>query len=138
LFGTLNKRYIEYGAALTVTGLEMTAGVACLTLLAVTRPFGMDPIIIKPDPRDAVLLAVLAIGCTLVPFALSLVALRRLSAFTTSLAVNMEPVYDRARDYLVRGTKGAERRFLCRSGDRSLSRVHPPASQTVAEVGIIG
>ena len=36
---------------------------------------------------------VLAIACTLVPFALSLVAQRHLSAFTTALAVNMEPVY---------------------------------------------
>jgi len=35
----------------------------------------------------------LAIGCTLAPFALSLVALRRLTAFTTALALNMEPVY---------------------------------------------
>ena len=35
----------------------------------------------------------LAMGCTLLPFALSLVALRQLSAFTTALAVNMEPVY---------------------------------------------
>jgi drug/metabolite transporter (DMT)-like permease len=40
-----------------------------------------------------VLLVVLAMGCTLLPFALSLVALRQLSAFTTALAVNMEPVY---------------------------------------------
>ena len=38
-------------------------------------------------------LLALAIGCTLVPFALSLVAQRHLSAFATALAVNMEPVY---------------------------------------------
>jgi threonine/homoserine efflux transporter RhtA len=31
--------------------------------------------------------------CTLLPYALSLVALKHLSAFTTGLAVNMEPVY---------------------------------------------
>jgi drug/metabolite transporter (DMT)-like permease len=43
--------------------------------------------------RDAVLLVVLAMGCTLLPFALALVALRHLSAFTAQLAVNMEPVY---------------------------------------------
>ena len=38
-------------------------------------------------------LVFLALGCTLLPFALSLVALRHLSAFSTALAVNMEPVY---------------------------------------------
>jgi threonine/homoserine efflux transporter RhtA len=42
---------------------------------------------------DAIYLVALALGCTLLPFALSLVALRHLSAFTTALAVNMEPVY---------------------------------------------
>ncbi len=32
-------------------------------------------------------------ACTLFPYALALVALRHLSAFETTLAVNMEPVY---------------------------------------------
>ena len=36
---------------------------------------------------------VLALGCTLLPFALSLVALRQLSAYATALAVNLEPIY---------------------------------------------
>ena len=35
----------------------------------------------------------LAIGCTIIPFALCLVALRQLSAYSTVLAINMEPVY---------------------------------------------
>jgi threonine/homoserine efflux transporter RhtA len=37
------------------------------------------------DWHDAVLLLVLAMWCTLLPYALSLVALRHLSAFTTGL-----------------------------------------------------
>jgi drug/metabolite transporter (DMT)-like permease len=92
IFGTLNKRYIQYVGALTVTGLEMAAGVVCLTLLAFALP-ASDPVLVKPNAHDTVLLVVLAMGCTLLPFALSLVALRQLSAFTTALAVNMEPVY---------------------------------------------
>jgi threonine/homoserine efflux transporter RhtA len=35
----------------------------------------------------------LALACTLFPFALSLVALRQLSAFSAQLAVSLEPVY---------------------------------------------
>ena len=35
----------------------------------------------------------LALGCTLLPFALSLLALRHMSAFSAQLAVNLEPVY---------------------------------------------
>jgi drug/metabolite transporter (DMT)-like permease len=91
IFGTLNKRYVEHGGALTVTGLEMGAGALCLTLLALMPR--SEPVIVRPSSHDAALLLVLAMGCTLLPFALSLVALRRLSAFTTALAVNMEPVY---------------------------------------------
>ena len=34
-----------------------------------------------------------ALGCTLIPYALSLVALRHMSAFAAQLAVNLEPVY---------------------------------------------
>jgi drug/metabolite transporter (DMT)-like permease len=92
IFGTLNKRYIEHVGALTVTGLEMSSGVVCLTVLAWALPQS-DPVIVKPDSHDTILLLVLAMACTLLPFALSLVALRHLSAFTTALAVNMEPVY---------------------------------------------
>jgi drug/metabolite transporter (DMT)-like permease len=39
------------------------------------------------------LLVVLAVGCTLVPFVLSLMALRHLTAFGAQLVVNLEPVY---------------------------------------------
>jgi drug/metabolite transporter (DMT)-like permease len=92
IFGTLNKRYIEHGGALAVTGLEMAAGVVCLTMLGIALP-ASESVFVMPGIHDSVLLVVLAIGCTLLPFALSLVALRRLSAFTTALAVNMEPVY---------------------------------------------
>jgi hypothetical protein len=53
-------------------------------------------------PRDAVLLLMLAIGCTLLPFALSLVALRRECVLG---AVGAEPrtrLCDRARDRAAR------------------------------------
>jgi drug/metabolite transporter (DMT)-like permease len=91
MFGILNKRFIEQSEALTVTGLEMAAGVACLSLIAVILP--VSSVVVVPGEHDAALLAILALGCTLAPFALSLVALRRLTAFTSALALNMEPVY---------------------------------------------
>jgi drug/metabolite transporter (DMT)-like permease len=91
VFGMLNKRFIERGDALTVTGLEMGSGVICLSLVALVLPHGS--VIITPSRHDALLLLILALGCTLTPFSLSLVAMRHLTAFTTALAVNMEPVY---------------------------------------------
>jgi drug/metabolite transporter (DMT)-like permease len=92
IFGSLNKRFIEGGEPLSITGLEMGAGAICLTLVAVVlkRP---ETVFTVPDRHDTILLFVLAIGCTLLPFALALVALRHLTAFATALALNMEPVY---------------------------------------------
>jgi drug/metabolite transporter (DMT)-like permease len=92
IFGALNKRYVERGDALAVTGLELAAGTLFLTALAVL--VGGDATALPlPDGRDAALLLVLALACTLFPFALSLVALRHLSAFSAQLAVSLEPVY---------------------------------------------
>jgi len=84
LFSIFNKIFVHAGDALTVTGLEMVVGA---TTLAFVSPH------VWPGRQDATLILVLAIGCTLLPYALSLVALRHMSAFSASLAVNMEPVY---------------------------------------------
>lgn len=92
IFSSLNKRYIANSPALTITGIEMAAGAAMLTLVAIVVPLDA-PLLKLPSVHDAWLLAALAMGCTLFPFALSLVALRQISAFSASLAVNLEPIY---------------------------------------------
>jgi len=92
VFGSLNKRYVELGEPMAVTGLELAAGTAFLTLLAVLFG-GRATSLPLPDAHDAVLLVILALACTLFPFVLSLVALRNLSAFSAQLAVSLEPVY---------------------------------------------
>ena len=102
LFGSLNKRLVghvdvEHGDPLTVTALELGAGTLALTLLAPLMPlifpaFAGD-LLVLPGARDAALLLALSLVCTLLPFALSLLALRHMSAFAAQLAVNMEPVY---------------------------------------------
>jgi len=92
VFGSLNKRYVELGEPIAVTGLELAAGTIFLTLLALV--FGGNVTNLPlPGAHDAVLLVVLSLACTLFPFALSLVALRNLSAFSAQLAVSLEPVY---------------------------------------------
>lgn len=92
VFGSLNKRYVEQGEPLAMTAIELAAGLVFLTAvaLALSQP---EFDLIRPRLRDGVLLGVLAIGCTLVPFALSLAALRHTSAFSAQLAVSLEPVY---------------------------------------------
>jgi drug/metabolite transporter (DMT)-like permease len=92
VFASLNKLYLEYGEALSITGIEMGSGALFLAVLSLFLP-RMEGLLELPSRHDALLLIVLALGCTLLPFALSLVAQRHLSAFATTLAVNMEPVY---------------------------------------------
>lgn len=102
VFGILNKRHIGRSDALTVTGVEIGAAALCVSFIygvslvwsgGASPLTGGEPLLTLPDWRDGSLLLLLALGCTLLPFSLSLVALRELSAFTTALAVNMEPVY---------------------------------------------
>ncbi|HLU13084.1 MAG TPA: DMT family transporter [Arenimonas sp.] len=92
VFGALNKRHVERGDALTVTFVELGAGGLALVLLAPLVPW-FGPVFEMPGLRDASLLLVLSLACTLLPFALSLVALRQISAFSAQLAVNLEPIY---------------------------------------------
>ncbi len=92
LFGALNKRYVERADPLTVTCVELGAGTLFLALCAPLLPWFGSPLML-PGQQDALLLLVLAMACTLLPFALSLVALRHLSAFSAQLAVNLEPIY---------------------------------------------
>jgi drug/metabolite transporter (DMT)-like permease len=92
LFGSLNKRFVEQGDPLTVTFLELGTGAMFLTLLAPLMP-GDGPAFMLPGHHDLWLLLALAFGCTLLPFALALVALRHMSAFGTQMVTNLEPVY---------------------------------------------
>jgi len=100
IFGALNKRMVEHGDPLTVTAVELGAGALALTVLAPLMAFlpGMPHALAGdtfavPGARDLALLGTLSLVCTLLPFALSLAALRHMSAFAQQLAVNLEPVY---------------------------------------------
>jgi drug/metabolite transporter (DMT)-like permease len=90
-FGAFNKRMAEHGGALTVTCLELGAGTIFLTL--VTAMWHAEGSFVMPGLHDALLLLALAFACTLLPFALAMAVLRKLSAYTVQLATNLEPVY---------------------------------------------
>jgi len=91
VFNALNKRYLGHHDAMAVTWLELGAGFLLVALISSLLASGHS--FVLPDVRDGALLLVLAIACTLIPFALGLATLRHLSAFTTQLAINLEPVY---------------------------------------------
>ena len=96
VFNALNKRHLGNCDAMAVTWLELGAGFLLVSALApVMAPFAAPDgrAIVLPDVHDGALLLVLAILCTLIPYAVALAALRHVSAFTAQLAINLEPVY---------------------------------------------
>ena len=92
LFGSFNKRLVKHGDPLTVTFIELGTGTLFLTALAPLLPHA-GPAFALPGLHDGLLLLALSFGCTLLPFALALVALRHISAFGTQMVTNLEPVY---------------------------------------------
>ena len=92
VYNALNKRYLGHHDAMGVTWLELGAGFVVLAAIAAFMAPGGAGIVL-PSVQDGAWLLVLAILCTLIPFAVSLATLRHLSAFTAQLAINLEPVY---------------------------------------------
>ena len=97
VFSSLNKRLVEHADPLPVTAIELGAGTLAMTLLAPLMPMifpAFDGALFAlPGNRDLFYLLLLALVCTLLPFTLSLIALRHMSAFSAQLAINLEPVY---------------------------------------------
>jgi drug/metabolite transporter (DMT)-like permease len=92
LFNVLNKRFLGSRDALAITALELGAGFVLVAALApILSPAG--EVFVWPSAHDGAWLLVLALLCTLVPYAVSLGTLRQLSSFTVQLAINLEPVY---------------------------------------------
>lgn len=89
LFSTLNKKYLQHHQAPVVTWVELAAGWLVLTPLMLF----MNEAVWIPAKADLLWLFLLGAGCTALPFIISLKALRHLSAFTSTLLVNLEPVY---------------------------------------------
>lgn len=92
LFIALNKRFLGQHDALAVTWIELGAGFLLLSAIGpFTAPHGQ--FLVLPGIQDGAWLLVLAVFCTVIPYAVSLATLRQLSAFTAQLAINLEPLY---------------------------------------------
>ena len=87
IFTTLNKRFTPKGDPFAITCIEMSAGAVVLGVPAVLSGLTM------PTQMDAIWLLVLAVACTLLPFVMWIQSLKYVSAFSTLLVLNLEPVY---------------------------------------------
>jgi len=93
LFSILNKKYSNDYPATYLTFAEMSGGWLFLTLILPFYIHFKPGYFHLPDLEDTSLLLVLSIACTIVPFTLSILALRHISAFTGVFIVNLEPLY---------------------------------------------
>lgn len=92
-FTILNKTVIEKHDARSMTFIELFSGFVFLSLL---MPFYLrffPEYTLIPALPDFGYLLILALACTTLPFVLGLYALRHLSAFASTLTVNLEPLY---------------------------------------------
>ncbi|MEZ4688443.1 MAG: DMT family transporter [Bacteroidia bacterium] len=96
IFGTLNKGMVARHDVYAITLIEFIAGVLVLSLLAPLYGYFQHGDALEgmiPATADWPWLIFLALGCTTLAFTLTMNALRALSAFTTALAINLEPIY---------------------------------------------
>lgn len=93
LFSIFNKKYAQEIDSNLITYIQMLSGFIFLTFCL---PFYMHYVpdgFHLPNLNDFILLLILAIFCTVIPYNLFLNTLKITDAFTTSLINNLEPVY---------------------------------------------
>jgi len=91
-FSVLSKKFVSDADTASITFVEMISGTLLLIILAFfvsDEPWFAS----LPSTSDFGWLLALALFCTLLPFLLWLSALHHISAFTTQLTLNLEPVY---------------------------------------------
>ena len=103
-FTSLNKKFIDNEHPLTISVVEMFAGASVLTIyFSMQNPDYLTfPTIefsqmnwqnLSVGPWDWLWIALLSVVCTNLTFYLGTYALKELSAFTSNLTVNLEPIY---------------------------------------------
>lgn len=93
LFSVLNKKYVEVAPPQTLMLYELSGGLLMLTLCmpVYLQYFPLEYIF--PTTSDWGWLLILSWLCTVLAMDLMLQALKKVSAFTQNLSLNLEPVY---------------------------------------------
>ncbi len=93
LFSILNKKQVAFIAPKTVMLYELAGGFLFLTLVMPFYLYAFPTRHLVPTVQDSLWLILLSWICTILAMGLSLQALKKLSAFTQNLTLNLEPVY---------------------------------------------
>ncbi|HLD53661.1 MAG TPA: EamA family transporter [Sediminibacterium sp.] len=93
LFSVLNKKQVNKAEPLVIMLYELTGGLLVLTLLMPAYGYFFPEMSLIPTLSDWGWLIVLSWLCTIVAMQLMLDSLKKVSAFTQNLSLNLEPVY---------------------------------------------
>lgn len=93
LFSVLNKKQVADAEPTVMMLYELSGGLVILTLLMPVYAFFFPETSIVPTLSDWGWLLVLSWLCTIVAMQLMLDSLKKVSAFTQNLSLNLEPVY---------------------------------------------
>ena len=93
LFAVFNKKLVDEADPLTITFLELGSGWLFLSLVLPVYFYYYNVSAFLPQGYDWLWLIMLALLCTTLAYVLSLRALKHLSAFASTLTINLEPVY---------------------------------------------
>ena len=94
VFTVINGRFIKTYDPYVITFYEMVG--ACVTValfFPVYSAFFVDHLVLNSSPMDWLYLSILAMVCTVYAYSVSVLLMKRLSAFSINLVVNLEPVY---------------------------------------------
>lgn len=101
VFSIFNKKWIGNAEPMPITFIEMTSAWLTLSLL-LPFFFQSEPgAAFLPSLEDLGMLLVLALVCTTFTWVLALRSLKHLSAFASTLTVNLEPVYGIALAWVI-------------------------------------
>jgi drug/metabolite transporter (DMT)-like permease len=103
LFPIYNKRLLRKHSPLTLTFFEMSGGLFFLTFILPIYFYFFRPDYYIPTMSDLGWMMILVFLCTLLAFVMQLKALTRISAFTSNLTYNLEPVYGIILAFLLLG-----------------------------------
>lgn len=93
LFAVLNKTLVDKAEPLTITFLELGSGWLFLSICLPIYLMYQPDTLFMPQNFDWLWLLILALGCTTLAYVLSLRSLKHISAFASTLTINLEPVY---------------------------------------------
>lgn len=93
VFSSLNKKYIHQVTVWQMSWIEMWSAFITLSIVIGGYTLFYGNIAWRPNIHDWFYLLILGIVCTTLAHALSLFALRHISAFALNLVINLEPVY---------------------------------------------